>query len=148
MASTKSMIERLIVRGYDNLNMSIEDLVQEHQGELSVIEIKLILYSGSSKFRDALKAEGGDKALEALEDDEERILRNAIKDLALNAEDDAIRLGSLKYLHQHVVDKKKDKLNLAAIKTIGVDIATFNRSIMAAKMQQLNQVADALTIDI
>jgi hypothetical protein len=114
-----------IVKEYDELNLSIEDIVEEHS-ELEVESVKAVLATYSAKYRQAVKDEegipnGADKL--GFSDEEAEAAKMAIAGLLQTTDDDYLRFRVAK----RIIDEKKGRLDVDKdLKGLQLNVIEFN----------------------
>lgn len=117
----------IILKQYDEHNMSIEDIVAEADGEYEVESVKAVLAQYSAKYRAAVR--GNEKSIEDFSQDEGDMAKQAIASIMMSTDDDYLKFRTAKYIR----DDKKGRLDVDKMGKLNIDIMTFNIHIKQAK---------------
>jgi hypothetical protein len=124
----------IIVKQYDDYNMSIEDIVAEHDGELEVESVKSVLAQYSKKYRDACLEEGN---REDFSKDEALLAKEAIVRVMQSSDDDQLVLRAAKYIR----DDKKGRLDVDKLRGLNINVFAFNEQLKKVKQARERTLA-------
>lgn len=118
---------QIILKQYNEHNMSIEDIVAESEGEYEVESVKAVLAQYSAKYRAAIR---GDKnSNEDFSQDEGEMAKQTIASIMMSTDDDYLKFRTAKYIR----DDKKGRLDVDKMNGLKIDVMTFNFHIKQVK---------------
>lgn len=118
---------QIILKQYDEHNMSIEDIVNESEGEYEVESVKAVLAQYSAKYRAAVRGDKGNG--EDFTQDEGEMAKQTIARIMLSTDDDYLKFRTAKYIR----DDKKGRLDVDKMNGLKIDVMTFNFHIKQVK---------------
>jgi len=123
---------------YEELGMTPEQIAEDR--ELDLAAVKAGLMQCSSKYRKACGRSDEDEDDLNFSNDDLRRVNDVIKQIALGAEDDNLRLKAAMYIRD---DKKGRKEIVKAVQNMQFNVLQFNQA-----MQKVRSVGDAMKQEI
>ena len=123
---------------YEELGMTPEQIAEDR--ELDLAAVKAGLMQCSSKYRKACGRSDEDEDDLNFSNDDLRRVNDVIKQIALGAEDDNLRLKAALYIRD---DKKGRKEIVKAVQNMQFNVLQFNQA-----MQKVRSVGDAMKQEI
>jgi hypothetical protein len=126
-------VHKTIVRAYEELHLSLEEIAEEH--EVSITEIKMMLLQYSSKYRNDIKECSSKDTSNKLDfdDDEQLQAKEVIKRVMIETEDEHLKLRAALYVRDDGKGRKDVDKNL---QKIGVRLFEFNAHFQNVLSQQ------------
>jgi len=149
-----NLIETDVVKMYESLEMSVEDIVSELAGELSEVSVKLVLgkYSAKYRSRDEDGATGNGAGLvksdgkgvvmfrqndEAITTEQHNAILQTMFDICQYSEQDAVRLKAAMYLHEEVTGRNSAKTEKRKAESVlPASILAFEESLREAQSRR------------